>query len=106
MQVLHYLNSSGRDVYQDWLDRLRDTDGRIAVQRRIDRIADTGNVGDHGFCGEGVWELKIDVGPGYRVYYALTSKTVLLLLCIGAKRTQKNDIRQAVEYLHDYQTRS
>ena len=106
MQVLHYLNSSGRDTYQDWLDRLRDIIGRVAIQRRIDRIADTGNLGNCSFCNDGVWELKIDVGPGYRVYYVEIKKTTVLLLCGGTKRTQDRDITQAVNYWKDYQKRS
>lgn len=105
MQVLHYLDSRGHDVYQDWIDQLRDITGRIAIQRRIDRVADTGNLGNNNFCQEGVWELKIDIGPGYRVYYAETKKTVVLLLCGGNKRTQKSDIIRAVKYRNDYQNR-
>lgn len=105
MQVLHYLNSGGHDVYQDWLDRLRDITGRIAIQRRIDRIADTGNLGNFNFCNDGVWELKIDSGPGYRVYYVEIKKIVVLLLCGGTKRTQKRDIIRAVKYWKDYQQR-
>jgi putative addiction module killer protein len=106
MQVLHYLDSRGHDVYQDWLDRVRDMTGRVAVQRRIDRIVDTGNLGSHDFCRDGVWELKIDVGPGYRVYYVEVKKTVVLLLCGGIKRSQERDITQAVKYWKDYQQRS
>lgn len=106
MQVLHYLDSRGYNVYQDWLDRLRDTTSRVAIQRRIDRIADTGNIGNCSFCNDGVWELKIDVGPGYRVYYVETKKTVVLLLCGGTKRKQKSDITRAVNYWKDYQKRS
>jgi putative addiction module killer protein len=106
MQVLHYLDHRGHDVYQDWLDRLRDMTGRVAIQRRTDRIADTGNLGIHDFCREGVWELKIDVGPGYRVYYVEIKKTIVLLLCGGTKRTQDRDITQAVTYWKDYQKRS
>lgn len=75
MQVLHYVDPGGNDLYQDWLDGLRDTSGRVAIQRRVDRIAETGNLGSHGFCRDGVWELKIDVGPGYRVYYVEVKKT-------------------------------
>lgn len=98
MNVLHYLDSKGCDPYQDWLDRLRDTTARVAIQRRIDRIATTGNQGPHDFCRDGVWELKIDVGPGYRVYYVEVTKTALLLLCGGAKRTQDRDIKRAVKF--------
>ena len=106
MQVLHYLDSSGRDLYQDWLDRLRDTTGRVAIQRRTDRIADTGNLGSHDFCRDGVWGLKIDVGPGYRVYYVEVNKTMVLLLGGGTKPTQDRDITQAVKHWKNYQERS
>ncbi len=106
MQVLHYLDSSGHDVYQDWLDCVRDLTGRVAIQRRIDRIIGTRNLGDHSFCRDGVWELKIDVGPGYRVYYVEVKKTTVLLLCGGTKRSQARDITRAVEYWKDYQQRS
>ena len=106
MQVLHYLDAREHDPYQDWLDRVRDITGRVAVQRRIDRIANTGNLGSHRFCRDGVWELKIDVGPGYRVYYAGVKKTVVLLLCGGSKRGQERDIVEAVKYWKDYQQRT
>ncbi|OGG41232.1 addiction module killer protein [Candidatus Kaiserbacteria bacterium GWA2_50_9] len=105
MQVLHYLDSRGHDVYQDWLDGVRDITGRVAVQRRIDRIVDTGNLGSHSFCRDGVWELKVDIGPGYRVYYVEVKKTVVLLLCGGTKRSQERDITHAVKYWKDYQQR-
>jgi len=105
MQVLHYLDANRRDHFQEWLDSLRDTKGRIAVLRRIDRIVD-GNFGDHKFCQSNVWELRIPVGPGYRVYYAQKGETVVLLLCGGSKRTQKKDIARAVEYWEDFLQRT
>lgn len=76
----------------------------MAIQRRIDRLA-AGNFGDHKPCGNGVWELRIDVGPGYRVYYAMDGQTVVLLLCGGDKRSQQSDIDAAVKYWNDYQRR-
>ena len=91
----HYLAASGSDPYQEWLDRLKDLRGRIAMQRRVDRVAG-GNFGDHQFCQDGVWELRIDVGPGYRVYYAQAGKALILLLCGGSKRTQAADSKTAV----------
>ena len=69
--------------------------------RPIDRLVD-GNFGDHKFCQDGVWELRIPIGPGYRAYYALSGETVVLLLSGGSKRTQKKDITRAVEYWEDY----
>ena len=104
MEIRHYVTESGRDLYQQWLDKLRDLKGRVVIQRRIDRLK-AGNFGDHKFCEEGVWELRIDFGPGYRVYYAQEGETVILLLCGGSKRTQAVDVKEAVRYWRDYQRR-
>lgn len=104
MEIRHYLTSAGRDPYQSWLDRLKDLRARVAIQRRIDRIA-AGHFGDHKPCRDGVSELRVDVGPGYRVYYARHDRAVVLLLCGGDKRTQASDIDAAVKYWMDYQRR-
>ena len=90
-EIHHYLTlGDERDLYVDWLERLRDTTAKISVVRRVTRI-EQGNFGDHKFCRDGVWELRIDVGAGYRVYYAVAGKQVVLLLCGGDKRTQDAD---------------
>ena len=104
MEIRHYLMASGRDPYQEWLDKLKDLTGRIAIQRRVDRVAE-GNFGDHKSLQEGVSELRIDLGPGYRVYYAMDSATIVLLLCGGIKRTQEADITRATRYWREYQRR-
>ncbi|MDK9704601.1 MAG: hypothetical protein OEL20_15815 [Sulfuritalea sp.] len=65
-EVRHYLTPDGKDVFLDWLRKLRDVTAKIAVDRRVNRI-ELGNFGDHKFCRDGVWELRIDVGPGFRV---------------------------------------
>lgn len=104
MEIRHYLTSAGRDPYQAWLDRLKDLRARVAIQRRIDRVA-AGHFGDHKPCRDGAWEMRVDVGPGYRVYYARQAHTVVLLLCGGDKRTQASDIDAAVRYWIDYQRR-
>ena len=77
---------------------------RIAVDRRINRI-EFGNFGDHKSCRNGAWELRIDVGAGYRVNYAVAGTQVVLLLCGGDKRTQGADIDRACEYWLDWQGR-
>ena len=105
MEVLHYLDQAGKDVFQSWLDKLKDRQARIAIQRRIDRLAD-GNLGDCKFCRDEVWELRADTGPGYRVYYARSGATVVLLLCGGDKRSQASDINSAVKHWRAYQLRS
>jgi putative addiction module killer protein len=104
VEIRHYVTASGRDPYQEWLNDLGDLKGRVIIQRRIDRIL-RGNFGDHKFCQDGVWELRIDFGPGYRVYYAQDAATTLLLLCGGSKRSQSADTEQAVRYWLDYQRR-
>ena len=104
-EIRHYLTPEQRDIYLEWQRRLRDTKARIAIDRRIYRI-ELGNFGDHKFCRDGVWELRIDVGPGYRVYYALAGSEVVLLLCAGDKRTQPADIARACEYWQDWQRRA
>jgi putative addiction module killer protein len=101
-QVRHYLTREGTDVYLEWHRKLRDLKARIAIDRRVNRI-ELGNFGDHKFLKDGVWELRVDVGPGYRVYYAIAGTEVVLLLCGGDKRTQSADIDRACAYWRDWQ---
>lgn len=105
LEIRHYLTADERDVYFDWFRRVRDMKARIAIERRMNRI-EQGNFGDHKFCRDGVWELRIDVGPGYRVYYAMSGKEVVLLLCGGDKRMQDADIGRACDYWQDWQRRN
>lgn len=79
-----------------WLDDLRDLHGRARIQARIERLA-AGNPGDVAPVGEGVSELRIDVGPGYRVYFTRRGSTLIVLLAGGSKRTQATDIRTALQ---------
>ena len=81
-------------VFERWLKGLRDLRARASIVSRIERIEDA-NFGDHGSVGSGVSELRIDVGPGYRVYYTIRRNTVVVLLCGGDKSSQARDIRRA-----------
>lgn len=81
-----------------WLDALADSRARAAILVRIDRLA-LGNAGDSKPVGGGVSELRIDVGPGYRVYFTRIATTVLLLIAGGDKSTQSADIRRAVDFV-------
>jgi putative addiction module killer protein len=81
---------------------MRDKRARATVLRRMDRLA-SGNFGDHDYCRDGVWELRVDVGPGYRVYYGISHQAIILLLCGGDKRKQQADIHRAVEYWKEIQ---
>ena len=102
--VLHYLTADGEDIFQSWLDDVRDYRARDSIRRRADRLAD-GNFGDHKFCRDGVSELRVDIGPGYRVYYAQHGGAIVVLLCGGDKRRQDADIARAVAFWVDFQRR-
>jgi putative addiction module killer protein len=104
-EIRRYRTSKGQVVVTDWLQGLRDIKGRIAIDRRILRM-ELGNLGDRKFCRDGVWEMRIDFGPGYRVYYAHDGARIIVLLCGGAKRTQSADIDRACEYWQDWQRRT
>ncbi|UYO42031.1 type II toxin-antitoxin system RelE/ParE family toxin [Rhodopseudomonas palustris] len=82
--------------FTNWLAALSDLRARLQIVRRIDRIA-AGNFGEAKSVGGAVKELRIDYGPGYRVYYTRRGDTVVILLCGGDKRTQSKDIRKAKE---------
>ena len=84
------------DEYRDWIDGLKDRTGRARVLMRVDRLIH-GNPGSHRNLTEGVSELKVDVGPGYRVYYSLRGNRLLLLIAGGDKTTQAKDITKALE---------
>ena len=83
------------EVYAKWLDGLRDIRARARILARIERLAD-GNPGDARPVGEGVSELRVDYGPGYRVYFTRQGRTILVLLAGGDKRTQSRDIATAL----------
>lgn len=103
-EVRHYLTRDGKDIYFEWRSRMRDRKAMVAVDRRTIRL-ELGNFGDHKPCRDGVWELRIDVGPGYRIYYAIAGTRLVLLLCAGDKRTQSTDIDRACAYWQDWQRR-
>ena len=83
------------EVYRDWIDSLKDREGRARIQVRVDRLAH-GNPGQHRNLAGGVAELKIDFGPGYRVYYIVQGEVLIILLAGGDKSTQQQDIRTAI----------
>ena len=89
------------DVFIKWIKRLRDDQARFRIYKRIDRLAE-GNPGDSRFLGD-INELRIDYGPGYRVYYRDTGKKIIILLCGGDKTTQQADIVKAREIARLYE---
>ena len=103
-ELLRYQGKDGREPLTVWLHRLRDRQAHAHVLARLDRL-ENGNFGQCRALQSGVWELKIDHGPGYRVYYGQVGKTILLLLCGGDKRSQQADIDRAVAYWKEFRSR-
>jgi putative addiction module killer protein len=102
--IRHYITRDGKDLIDGWLRKLRDLQAKAAIIRRLNRL-EQGNFGDFKPLRDGVHELRIDVGPGYRVYYARSGKTVMLLLCGGTKRSQDVDIDRACDCWREWQSR-
>lgn len=100
-EIKHYVTKTGHDLFEEWITNLKDTPAQITILKRIDRVED-GNFGDHFHVGHGVWELRIHVGPGYRVYYGEEGSILVILLCGGDKHSQKKDIRHAQELWQMY----
>jgi putative addiction module killer protein len=96
-EIEDYVTPDGRDTFSEWFLRLRDRKAKVQVQRRLAYV-EQGNFGDHKFCRDGVWELRIHFGPGYRIYYGLHGTTVVMLLCAGDKSSQHSDIERACAY--------
>jgi len=105
VEIRHYLSRAGKDVFDDWLSRLADPRLQAKIANRINRLA-AGNFGDSKALGQGLFELRIDWGPGYREYYAMYGRWCVLLLCGGDKRRQSSDIDRALEYFKDYKERT
>ena len=103
--ILHYRTVGGRFPYREWVESISDRKARTAVLARVDRLA-FGAFGDWKIAGEGVFELRVHLGPDYRVYFGREGKTVVILLCGGDKGSQGSDIKQAKKYWKDYETRS
>lgn len=96
-----YQALSGGCPFESWLEALKDRVGRAKIRARIARVR-TGNLGRCDAVGEGVFELKIAFGPGYRVYFGEVGHAIIILLAGGDKSTQKKDIKAAQDYWDDY----
>ncbi len=103
-EIQNYLTIDGRSPFEEWLDSLRDIRAISQIDNRLRRVK-LGNLGDYAGVGEGVFEFRIDCGPGYRIYFGQVGTTIVLLLCGGDKSTQAQDIRKAKEYWKDYERR-
>lgn len=100
-----YIAEQNREPFSEWLVSLRDGKARAKIRVRLDRVSQ-GNLGDCRSVGEGVQELRIDYGPGYRVYFGQEGAAIVLLLCGGDKNTQAKDIETAKRYWNEYRRRT
>ena len=100
-RVLVYADADHKEPFTDWFNGLRDVMGRKRILARVARL-EQGNYGDCEPVGEGVSELRLFFGPGYRVYFGEDANGVVVLLCGGDKTTQNQDIKQAKAYWKEY----
>ena len=87
-------------IFSKWLSKLKDVKGKVSVLRRVDRMR-LGNFGDHKPVGNNISELRIQTGPGYRVYYTKKNDEIIMLLIGGDKSSQNEDIKKANEILKE-----
>jgi len=99
-EVLEYIRPDGKCPFADWFKSLT-ANSAIKVVRALHKMRN-GNFSTTKFLGDGVWEFKIDSGPGYRIYYGKVGKNIILLLTGGTKKRQNKDIELAVELLREY----
>jgi putative addiction module killer protein len=104
-ELREYLTETGRNPFREWLHSLRDLEARARIRVRLNRVR-LGNLGDCRPVGEGVSELRLDFGPGYRVYFGQDGDVLVILLCGGDKRTQTRDIATAKQYWQTYKRRT
>jgi len=101
----NYTTLSGAVPIIEWLHQLKDPSTRLRIRRRLDRL-ELGNLGDCKPVGDGVSELRLFFGSGYRIYFAEQDDTIIILLCAGDKSSQKKDIQTAKKYWHELKERS
>jgi len=96
-----YQTKTGKEPFTHWLESLKDTIGRAQITNRLNRVV-LGNYGDCDPVGDGIYELRIHYGPGYRIYFSEQEKTIILLLVGGTKRTQKSNIKKAKQFWAEF----
>src|SRR5260221_8565455 len=105
IEIRHYLSRAGKDIFDDWLTELTDARAQAKIAVRINRLA-AGNFGDCKSLRQGLYELRIDWGPGYRVYYAMLERVYVLLLCGGGKRKKSAGIERGPPKLKGYKKKT
>ena len=104
-RVEAYVTRDGKDVFQKWLDELVDQRARMLIDKTVAKVR-LGNLGQHKSVGEGVQEIVLDYGPGYRIYFGEHGVTLVILLCGSTKKRQEKAIEQAKGYWKDWKERT
>jgi putative addiction module killer protein len=104
IEIVHYQDGAGRIPFQEWMERIRDKLAKARIVARIDRL-EKGNLGDVRSVGEGVLEMRVHVGAGYRVYCGRYGQHWIVLLCGGDKSSQAKDIDRAKTYWTEWKRR-
>ncbi len=100
-EIQIFRDQNGREPFTDWFESVRDLKILNRIQARLDRL-ESGNLGDYRPVGNGVFELRFQFGPGYRIYFGEVDNTMVLLLCGGEKSSQTRDIQRAKVYWQAY----
>ncbi len=100
-EIQYYRTSDGQRPFIKWLESIPNTNTQARIQARLERLED-GNFGDCQSVGDGVFELRIHFGAGYRIYFGQVGNTIVLLLCGGDKSSQTRDIERAKIYWQEY----
>jgi putative addiction module killer protein len=105
-RIEEYITASGKSPYAEWVNNLRDVVAKSKAAARVDRAAH-GNFGDwKSIAGaKGIYEMRINYGPGYRIYYGIVQQKIILLLAGSIKKDQDRTIAKAMEYMADYERR-
>jgi putative addiction module killer protein len=100
----YYIKPNGKSPFSEWVKKIKDRTTQSRIERRLERM-ENGNYGDYKNLGDGVFELRLDFGAGYRIYFAEIDSVIVLLLCGGDKSTQPKDIALAKQYLYELRGR-
>ena len=103
-ELREYLTVNGRSPFGEWLSSLKEPKIRARIRVRLDRVS-LGHFGDCKRLGGGIQELRLDIGPGYRIYFGQEGNRIIMLLCGGDKSTQRTDIIRARAFWADYNRR-
>lgn len=100
-EIEYYYTPNGQRPFIEWLESIQDIRTQDRIQARADRLK-FGNFSDYKSVGDGVCELRLNFGPGYRIYFGMVDCTIVLLLCGGDKSSQRRDIERAKTYWREY----